>query len=174
MDDAPALTLDYDPPDEAGPLVGALLRTSHDRHLDMTAIIAGLDTGALRWKPAPEANSLADLVRHIVHIESFVAAYLLGEATTHDGANGALAPVAGDAEALALAIARLDARLKAALGTLPGREADLVAGYDGRTLGALAVEELDHAAMHYGQVQLTRHLLEAAFPELAGEYVHWR
>jgi hypothetical protein len=36
------------------------------------------------------------------------------------------------------------------------------------------VEDLDHVAVHHGQMQLKRHLYEAAHLEVPATYEHWR
>lgn len=161
-------------PDTAAELEAALLSTTLERHLDLRALVEGLAPAALEWVPAPGASSLAGVVRHILEVEGFVAACLLGEMTGYDGANGAQANVPGTADALTAALDILAERLEHGFDALERAGWGSLELDDGRSVAAMVVEELDHCAMHHGQAQLTRNLLEAAFPELAGEYVHWR
>jgi hypothetical protein len=68
----------------------------------------------------------------------------------------------------------VDLALKHALESVSPARLDAMQPGGERTVGSMLVEDLDHSAMHYGQVQLTRHLYELAHPELASTYQHWR
>jgi DinB superfamily len=155
-------------------LLATVLRTTAERHEDMRNLVTGLPEGALHWRPAPEAASLADLVFHIAALEGAVARIAAGSQEPWELGNGAGMGQDGGLrellEVLARAAAAIEEALKdvyeeAFIETVPGGE---------RTIGEMIVEELDHAAMHYGQLQLTRHLWEEAHPAWDRTYLHWR
>ena len=140
----------------------------------MANLIAGLPQEALDWRPVALSASLAGLVLHITEVECFIARVGAGAEERWTGENGSrMEDRATDGE-LREAILAADVRLKAILEAIsPSRLAEMQPG-EPRTIGEMLVEDLDHAAMHYGQMQLTRHLWEAAHPGFEGTYTHWR
>ncbi len=110
-------------------------------------------------------RKLADLARHILDIEGHVARELAGGDPSWTGANGTQANVEADAGVLA-------ERLEELGETLEGLLSQVVVAELARL--TVALQEFDHCAMHYGQMQLTRHLWEGAHPDTASTYLHWR
>jgi len=148
------------------PAVGALRSTTQDRHRDMTNLVRGLPREALAWVPADGASSLAGLTLHILDVERYLTALVTGEDIGWTGELGTrIQETAADHELVA-AIAARDEELGDALERL---DADRWSSLAGDLL-----EDLDHVAVHLGQMQLTRNLYEAVHPEAAGEYEHWR
>lgn len=75
------------------------------------------------------------------------------------GENGALLDRGGDAPTLLACIAAGDALGKRLLPALTeARLREPWPGDDARSIGMALIEEGDHAALHHGQMQLTRHL----------------
>lgn len=168
------LARDYTPPADIEPLVAGLLTTLHERHVDMADLVGGLPAGALDWRPGPEMNSLAGLALHILEDEEFVARVAAGESLSWHGENGSSLELTADEARVVAAIEAVDALLKQVLPGLPAaRYGDTQPGED-RTIGSALIEEFDHSAMHYGQMQLTRHLFELAHPRAPTTYKHWR
>ena len=158
----------------SGSLLGPLLSTMRERHADLVNLLAGLPQGALDWRPAIAAGSLAGITGHILVVEEAALRLAAGEAIPWPGANGeGMGDHRTEAELLA-GLAALDAlAARAVLALTAARLAEPQPGEE-RTIGAMLVEEFDHCAMHYGQAQLTRHLWEAANPSWVSPYVHWR
>lgn len=144
-------------------LTAALAETVRARCDDMAELVSGLPEGALDWRFAPEATPLAGLCLHIVHLDRHVAGLLSGSAGDFDATNGARTSDSATESDLREALDRVSRALADAL-----ERADLA------QLPASVIEELDHASMHWGQMQLTRHAWEAAHPGVASAYVHWR
>jgi hypothetical protein len=151
----------HDGPDAA--LRAALIATTRERHKDMTNLVTGLPADALDWRFALDAASLAGLCLHIVDVEGHVARLALREQHHWPGANGSRMQESATEQALRDEIERVDTLLLGALERCgPGG------------LSADVVEDLDHCAMHYGQMQLTRHLWESSHPGQGETYSHWR
>jgi DinB superfamily len=162
-----------DPPDNAPAVVRTILSTTHDRHVDLAALIDGLDDGGLTWAPAPEAPALAGLVLHILDVEGHLAAIASGEDDAWTGENGSHILDGATFEELREAIDDVDRRVWTAFASLD--EARLNTSIpDGPPLVDALLEDLDHCAIHHGQAQLTRNLWEAAHPEALKTYEHWR
>lgn len=156
------------------PLLRGLLTAGRERHEDMANLVRGLPDGAFDWRPAPEAPSIAGLVLHIADVEAFIARVAGGSGEVWQGVNGSRMDEQAGEAALIAAIAAVDAAIAGVLSSLsPGRLSEPQPGEE-RTIGEMLVEDLDHSAMHYGQLQLTRHLWEAAHPQWPSDYVHWR
>ena len=147
------------------PVTQALLATMDDRHGDMAALLGGLPAGALDWSPAADANSLAGLARHILDIEGHVAGDLAGGDSSWTGANGTQVDAPANADLLTELLQQSGRALNALLGEVSARDSARL---------MVVLEEFDHCAMHHGQMQLTRHLWEAAHPGVASRYEHWR
>jgi len=166
---------EYTVPETVHPLMAGMLTVTHDRHADMLDLIGGLPPDALHWTPGPSMSSLAGLTRHIMDVWVSTARVAAGDLPAWHGENGALLDATDDAPTLIACITERDAYCKRVLPTLPA--ARLFACWPGdatRTIGRSLIEEGDHSAMHYGQMQLTRHLYEQAHPEFASRYVHWQ
>lgn len=146
-------------------LATALIATMDDRHEDMVQLLAGLPAGALDWRPAAEASSLAGLTRHILDVEGHVLRELGGGDPAWAGANGSQIDAPSDAALLVRLVEEIGRGLRLLLARIPATDAGGLAA---------ALEEFDHCAMHWGQMQLTRHLWEAAHPAAASRYHHWR
>lgn len=169
------LDLGYEPPAHLPPLLRGLLTTCHERHVDMANLVAGLPAGALEWRPFPESASLAGLALHILDVEEYVAKLVSGIAVEWAGENGSRMDESASSEDIIAAIERVDAWLRSALeAATPAVWVRPHPGAEDRTIGQALVEELDHSAMHYGHMQLTRHAWEAGHPEAERTYVHWR
>ncbi len=164
----------YAPPPGTHPLLAGLLCTMHERHFDMLNLVSGLPAGALSWAPGPEMTCLAGLAAHILEVEVFAGRVAAGEDPRWEGGNGPRPHGEDDTAAIAGAIVDADRFLKGVLGALTGEALSRPQPGEDRPAGAAVVEEFDHAAMHYGQMQLTRHLWEAAHPGFAATYSHWR
>ena len=136
----------------------------------MLNLVSGLPREALDWRPAADAASLAGLALHILDVEGYLASLARGDEIAWAGENGSrMGETATDAELVA-AIGGVDAAIKHAFAAM---DAERTTG-DSRAVGAVIGEEIDHVSMHYGQMQLTRHLWEATHPESPSDYRHWR
>ena len=164
----------YAAPAGTHPLLAGLLGTMHERHFDMLNLVSGMPEGALAWAPGPEMACLAGLAAHILEVEVFAGRVAAGEDLRREGGNGPPPHAGADAAALAAAIDDADRFLKGVLGGLRGEVFSRTQPGEERSVGAAIVEEFDHAAMHYGQMQITRHLWEAAHPAFEATYNHWR
>jgi hypothetical protein len=165
---------EYSAPRHLPPLLRGLLTTAHERHVDMLNLVAGLPVGALDWRPGPDAASLAGLSLHILDVEEYLARLAAGEHTEWTGENGSRMDETAEEQQLVSEILRVDGLLRAALeGVTSERLAEHQPGEE-RTVGEALVEDLDHSAMHYGHMQLTRHLFELAHPDIEPTYEHWR
>lgn len=162
------------PPGLPSSLLSGLLTVIHERHMDMVALISGLPPGALAWPPAPDAPHLSGIAMHTLEVEEYVADVASGGQTEWSGELGSSMDIALDASRLISRITRVDERLKRSLESVNLERLETLEPTGERTAGSLLVEVLDHAAMHYGQMQLTRHLWEVAHPEFDSRYQHWR
>jgi hypothetical protein len=171
---ADPLPLGFNPPPGLDPLLAALLATSHERHFDMVNLVRGLPPGALDWRPAPDAASLAGLALHILDVEEAVARLAAGEVYAWTAENGSRMDESAEETLLVDEILRVDGVVKSRLSGLTGERLGAALPGEERTAGAMLGEDMDHCAMHYGQLQLTRHLWEAAHPEWPRTYLHWR
>jgi hypothetical protein len=165
---------DYSAPRGLAPLVVGLLTTTHERHMDLVALVSNLPPGALSWSPGPAAAHISGLVMHILEVEEYLARVASGDEVEWAATNGSSMDVELDALALGARIAEVDSRLKRALEAVSQERLVALQPGGDRTLGSMLVEDLDHSAMHYGQVQLTRHLYELAHPDFQSSYEHWR
>jgi DinB family protein len=151
---------------ELGPVLRALLSTTRDRHEDLVNLVRGLPDGGLVWTPAPGTPAIAGLVLHVLDVEQHVAFLIEGIDDGWTGERGTRILEAADEEALLALISEVGGRLQVDLEALSADRAG--------TVGADVVEDLDHVAVHVGQLQLTRNLFEAAHPNAPGTYKHWR
>ena len=164
----------YEPPDHLPAVVRAMLSTTHDRHLDLVALISGLPGAALGWVPGPDAPALAGLVLHIVDVETHLASIADGVDDRWAGDNGShIRDLATSAE-LRDALERADARMQVAFAALDLGRLEAPALGTTETLVVVLLEDLDHCALHHGQAQLTRNMWESAHPDAPRTYEHWR
>ena len=141
----------------------------------MLALVADLPAGGLQWQAGAEMASLGGIAAHILLVEGY-AIYAVGRETfpgwTGQNGQGMDAPIAE--RALRNQIVDTDRRAKDVLCDVD--EQRLLARHEGngRTVFDVFVEEMDHAAMHYGHMQLARQLYEQHHPQFESEYRHWR
>lgn len=165
---------EYAAPLDLHPLLAGILTTTHERHVDTINLVRDLPDDALRWTPGPQMSSLGGLVRHMTDDETEFVRSLAGMPSGWPGANGEHLDSSGTASELVALIADADALLKHVYVTLTEarlREAHPTSGVQ---IGKELVEMADHTGMHYGQMQITRHLYESAHPEFVSAYEHWR
>ncbi len=165
----------YIVPENVHPLIAGVLTVMHERHGDMLDLIDGLPPDALQWTPGLRMSSLAGLTRHIMDVWVSTVRVAAGDLPGWHGENGAFLDATDNTLTLIACISEGDAYCKHVLPTLPA--ARLFAHWPGdaaRTIGMSLIEEGDHSAMHYGHMQITRHLYEQAHPEFASRYVHWQ
>ena len=145
------------------PIFEAYLKCLEVLHTDMQRVIAGLPLVALDWSPGPEMNSLAVLATHVAGSER----YWVGEVVGQDPANrDRSAEFRAHGLDEATLIARLIASLthsRATLERLSLSELEVPHTLtDGRevTVAWALFHNLQHVALHVGQIQLTRQLWE--------------
>lgn len=164
----------YSAPDAAHPLLAGILATTHERHVDMVNLVRDLPDDALRWTPGPQMSPLGGLVRHVMDDETEFVRSLAGMPNGWPGANGEYLDTSGTAAALVTLIVEGDALLKRVYPTLTEDQLRAAHPASGTVIGQELVEMADHTGMHYGQMQITRHLYELAHPEFVSRYRHWR
>ncbi len=164
----------YRPPTGLPALLAGLLTVTHERHMDMIALVSGLPDRALAWTPGPDAPHLSGLTMHILEVEEYLANVAGGAETAWSGELGSSMETVLDEAALIARIAAVDAHLKSAMENAPSDRWESFEPASERSVGSMLVEDLDHSAMHYGQMQLTRHLWELEHPNFASQYEHWR
>ena len=123
---------------------------------------------------AEPAASLAGLTLHILDVEEYLAGLARREAAEWAGENGSRMEESAASDELLLEIERIDLLIVQALEMVSVESLGSVQPGGERTVGEALVEDLDHSAMHYGHMQLTRHAWEAAHPDAAPTYAHWR
>jgi hypothetical protein len=152
-----------------------LIRVLHERHEDMLALVSGLPPGGLQWQAADEMASLGGIAARILLVEDYAIHAVAGESLEGwMGTNGqGMDAVISESELCARIVA-VDRHAKALLCDVD--EQQLLARHEGngRSLFDVLVEEVDHVAMHYGQMQIARQLFEDAHPEFLSGYEHWR
>ena len=111
---------------------------------------------------------------HILEVEDYLANVAGGAETAWSGELGSSMDRALNEGALVTRITDVDTHLKGALEHAPSERLESFEPASERTVGSMLVEDLDHSAMHYGQMQLTRHLWELEHPNFASQYEHWR
>lgn len=165
---------DYSPPAGLSSLLSGLLATTHERHMDMIALVTGLPEGGLTWAAGADAAHISGLTMHILEVEEHLAHLAAGDEVHWAGKNGSSMDVVADETTLIARITEVDGALKRAIERIPPERLERHAPGNERTIGAALVEDLDHCAMHYGQLQLTRHFYELAHPRFESRYEHWR
>jgi hypothetical protein len=165
---------EYRAPERVTPLLAGILTTTHERHVDMINLIRDLPDDALTWRPGPAMSSLAGLVRHVMDDETQFVRSVAGMPNGWPGSNGKWMDAAGTAAELVALIADGDALLKAVYPGLSAAQMRLPHPAIGTPIGQELVQAADHCAMHYGHMQITRHLYELAHPDFVSGYHHWR
>lgn len=166
---------DYTPPEAVHPLMAGLLTTMHERHVDMRDLVRDLPPDALVWTPGPQTSALSGLVRHVMDVWVSTVRVAASELPAWHGENGALLDATDDAPALVACIAAGDALSKRLLPALTdARLREPWPGSDDRSIGMALIEESDHSTLHYGHMQITRHLYEQTYPAFVSGYNHWR
>jgi hypothetical protein len=161
-------------PEGMHPLLAGILTTTHARHVDMIQLVRDLPDDALMWRLGPQMSSLAGLVLHMMDDETEFVRSLAGMPNGWPGTNGEYLDAIGSADALVSLIRVGDGLLKQVYTALDEpllRERHPATGAPN---GEELIELADHHAMHYGQMQITRHLYEQSHPEFATQYQHWR
>jgi len=140
----------------------------------MIHLVRDLPDNALSWRPGPQMSSLAGLVRHMMDDETEFVRSLAELPNGWPGKNGEYIDATGSADALVALIHAGDGLLKQVYTALDEPRLRNRHPSTGTPIGEELIELADHHAMHYGQMQITRHLYEQAHPEFASQYEHWR
>lgn len=175
MEQDPPQTLDPVPATVATRWLSPVIRVMHERHEDMLALASGLPAGGLEWQASDAVPSIGGIASHILLVEDYAIRTVAGEVLEGwTGENGQDIDLESSEAEICSRITELDARAKAILSetgeqTLRSRHEG-----NGRSLFDVLAEEMDHVAMHYGQMQIARQLFEDAHPDFLSEYEHWR
>lgn len=151
------------------------MRLLDERHEDMLALVSGLPSGGLDWQASDTMASIGGIASHILLVEDYAIHAVAGaNFAGWTGRNGQDMDRRGGETELRSRIIELDGRAKTIL--CEAGEQELLRRHEGngRTLFDVLVEEMDHAAMHYGQMQISRQLFEEAHPDFVSGYQHWR
>lgn len=158
------------PPRRKDALLELLSQTAEDRdlpwHASLLGALDGVGPDQARWRPAPDRNSIWDLVRHVTHWKRALMSAWDEDGTDHDAwSQGDWAALpeadtawADDVEALARTTRLLSSRLAAADERLLDLE---VAGFRGST-ARNAMQVATHDAYHAGQIRLLLRLQGAS------------
>ena len=173
-----AIAHPYAPPDDTLPLLAGILAAMHFAHHNMVQLVADLPPDALVWKPGADMGTLAGIVRHTLYCERYAFLAATGIDRSYDETtNQEQWQATDDAAALVRLIAETDAEMKAALPSLTvadlGTRIVAWGGPGEEMAGALIADVTTHTAMHWGHMQMTRQLWEAAHPEFTGTYTRW-
>lgn len=168
----------YTPPEDTLPLLAGVLSAMHFAHYNMVQLVADLPPDALTWQPGPDMGTLAGIVRHTLYCERYAFLAATGADRSYDEATSrGLWQATDDADALVRQITEADAEMKAALPSLTvadlGTRIVAWGGPGQEMAGVLIADVATHSAMHWGHMQMTRQLWEAAHPEFAGTYTRW-
>lgn len=162
-----------DVPKETTPLITGLISVVQATHADMTALVAGVDVEGLKWMPTPNSPHLAGLVLHVLEFEDYLAGLVAGAPAEWTGSLGSSNSLVMRDRVLVARIAATEARLtNALLHMAAGRLQELCPGEE-TTIGESLVEDLAHASLHLGQMQLTRQLMVRVVPLSFPDYTHW-
>ena len=163
----------------------ALLSEAFQRIVDGgTAVVDGLDTDQLAWRPGPEANSIAWLVWHLARVQDDHLAEVAGveqvwtaqgfagrfdlplgvDETGYGHSSAEVGKVRADGDLLAAYLAAVHEQTIGYLATVGPDDLDRVV--DKRwdppvTLGVRLVSVVDDDAQHLGQAAYVRGLLGA-------------
>lgn len=152
-----------------------LIRVMHERHEDMLALAMGLPPGGLEWQAGQDMGSVGGIAAHILLIEDYAIHAVAGETLVGwSGANGQGMDTLCTEPELCARIVAVDRHAKALLCEVDESRLRSRHEGNGRTVFDVLVEEMDHAAMHYGQMQVARQLFEQAHPGFVSGYQHWR
>lgn len=168
----------YHAPEGTLPLLAGVLAQLHFVHRDMLAMVRELPPDALVWKPGPEMSTLAGITRHTLYCEKYALLAAGGLDYNYDSeTDRQMLDATDDAPALVAHIAEADMVAKRALPTLTveglGARLPVWGGTEEETAGALIADALNHTAMHWGHMQMTRQLWQQAHPEFTDSYTRW-
>ncbi len=144
-------------------MVDALRARFHETHEAWRSALAATPAEALNWRPAPDANSIAMLLSHVVESEHrLLGVALRGDARTPEqlaaSRSHAFEAPAGSHEALQALIDGADRDLDGALGRWD--TADHSAEFELRgARGSAAwwtLRSLGHGSEHLGHIEITR------------------
>jgi len=121
-----------------------------------------------------DAPALAGLALHILEVERYVLSVVVGEDIGWTGERGTHIEDVATEHELVAAIQQTDQRFVDAFEALTPERRAAETPTGGTTVGEAIGEDLDHVAVHHGQMQLTRHLYEVAHPDVPATYEHWR
>ncbi len=133
-------------------------------HRHLAEAIADLPASALDWVPGPQMNSLAVLIVHLTGAQRYWIGDVAGQEPS--GRDREAEFIAGGLEAAVLqeSLDRTLAHSRSVLERLSVQDltATRVSARDGRdcTVMWALLHALEHTALHLGQVQITRQLLE--------------
>jgi hypothetical protein len=134
--------------------------------------VQGLDEAQLNWRPpAPDTNSTYVISAHVLgNAEAWVLGIACGQTIERDRP-GEFAAAGTDAAPLVARARDLAGRIEEALGALPGSALDEVRRPsrslwgEGEprpvTMREALIQTIDHAAVHLGQIEVTRDLARA-------------
>lgn len=168
----------YTPPEGTLPLLAGVLAQLHFVHRDMVGMVRELPPEALAWTPGPEMSTLSGIVRHTMYCEKYCMLAAGGLDYTYDSDTDRQTLAAtDDAPALVAAIVEADLIAKRALPALTvGEMHKGIAAWGGTdevSAGALIADALNHTAMHWGHMQMTRQLWQQQHPEFTDDYKRW-
>lgn len=152
-----------------------LIRVMHERHEDMLELCSGLPHGGLAWNAAADMGSIGGIATHVLLVEDYAIHAVAGRSLEGwTGQNGQGMSEVAEEATLASRITALDRRAKEILCEVDEPRLRSRHEGNGRTVFDVLLEEMDHAAMHYGQMQVARQLYEQSHPDFASRYQHWR
>src|SRR5215208_1270591 len=137
-----------------------------ERHNDILEALEGLPSAGLDWIPGPEMNSISVLIFHLTGAER----YWIGDIATQDpsdrdrDAEFRVHAVGMDVLKKRLADNLEYARSALSEFTIQDLETTRVSARDecNYTVAWALLHALEHAALHLGQIQITRQLWEQA------------
>lgn len=151
-------------------LLELLSLAAHDReapwHASLLQSLDDVSVDQARWRPAPERNSIWDLVRHVTHWKRAVMAAWDQDGVDHESwARGDWGELPGDDDAWpedVRELARVSDLLASRLAVADERLLDLeLPGFRG-SVAYNAMQVATHDAYHAGQIRLLLRLQEAS------------
>ena len=161
---------DSAPPDsQTHPHLAASLLVFEEFYADLLAFLSALDQAALNWAPpAPETNSIAALVEHVMGSNAAWLARATGEELQRDRESEFRASATPEALHAAVERSRVDTRqrfeLLATIDPLLLRTVRRLNASETTqvSVGWCVAHALIHTGEHWGQMQLTRQLHAAS------------
>ncbi len=168
----------YTAPEGTLPLVAGVLSQLHFVHRDMVGLVRELPPEALAWSPGPEMSTLAGLVRHTIYCEKYCMLAAGGLDYNFDAeTDRQMLAATDDAPALVADIVEADMVAKRALPVLTvedlGKTLKVWGGESTESAGGLIADALNHTAMHWGHMQMTRQLWQQRHPAFTDGYTRW-